>query len=397
MSRTRIRRIAIVTHEFVPFRGGIGRVAEGLAAGAVEAGWYPVVVAPDYGEDTGERDRALPYPVRRFAGSHCSMVSFRKLTRFSRHLRRTLPELDADLIHGICPASQMALTALSRLHLLPAPYGLTIHGTELIRYRQEAFPRLWMLGGFRRPVGLASVSRAIQRRLHEGFRVPEERSFVAHPGIGDEWHQRARADRDAVRGGWGAGPDDFVVLTVARRVFEKGHDRVIRGIGALPESQRSRFLYVIAGTGPDTYARELETLAEEQQVRIRLLGELSDGGLVDACDGADLFAMLSRKTPTRLEGFGLTYLEAGSRGLPSIACRTGGVPEAVLDAETGVLLSPEPLPDEVARALLFFLRDDDGRRRMGRAAADRADRFTHRRHAEEVYGRFSELLDRQER
>jgi len=57
---------------------------------------------------------------------------------------------------------------------------------------------------------------------------------------------------------------------------------------------------------------------------------------------ATLFVQLSRATGSYdgLEGFGLSYLEAASHGLPCIAGRSGGVPEAIDEGESGLLLPP---------------------------------------------------------
>lgn len=380
----RLQRIALLTHEFAPFRGGIGRVAEGLARGAVEGGRDPVVLAPDYG-GASERDEDRPYRIVRFPGRHCSIVSQRKLMRYARQLHGLLGPLEPELIHAVCPASQMALTALSWFGALPAPHAFTVHGTELIRYRDELVPRLWMRRAFRRTVGIAVVSRAVESLLHDSFRVPDGRSFVSHPGIDPVWHTEAPTDREQMRRSVGAGPDDFVVLTVARRVPEKGHDRVIQGLAGLSADRRGRLLYVVAGTGPDDWAMEIETLARASGVRLHLTGKVPDIELVRLCDAADLFAMLSRRTATRLEGFGLTYLEAGRRGCPSLACDTGGVSEAVLDGETGILLPEDASAERVTRAIVRFLDDPAFRERAGGAARRWAADFTYRRHAREVF------------
>ena len=382
----RLRRVALLTHEFAPFRGGIGRVAEGLALGGTAEGREVVVVAPDYGGEGGEGDAERPYRVVRFPGRHCSIVSQRKLGRYALRLRRLLPELDPDVVHAVCPASQMAVTALSWFGAVPAPWSFTVHGTELIRYRDEAIPRLWMRRSFRRTLGVAAVSEAVRRRLTDDFPLPAEKSFVSRPGIEAIWHETPPTDRGATRADLGVGPGDLVVLTVARRVREKGHDRVIRGIGALPEGLRSRMPYVVAGTGPDGWARELRALADREGVRLHLTGKVPDEAMVELCDAADLFAMLSRRTPTRLEGLGLTYLEAGRRGCPSLACDTGGVSEAVRDGETGLLLPEDPATDAVAAALARFAEDAELLERTGAAAVRWAEEFTDRRHAREVFG-----------
>lgn len=74
-----------------------------------------------------------------------------------------------------------------------------------------------------------------------------------------------------------------------------------------------------------------------------------------------------------MEGFGLTFLEAASHGLPCLAGRSGGVGEAVLHGESGLLLPPDgggAFHDAADR----LLRDADELRRMSAAARRWADR-----------------------
>ena len=382
-------RILLLTHEFAPFRGGVASVAHGLAQGALALGFEPVVFAPDYHADQSAEDAARPYEVVRFPGDFCSVVSFSKVVAFTRACARALRELRADRVHGVDPPAQMALSALSRLGRV-SDYLLTVHGTELLRYKGEALPRLWMAGGFRRAAAVAVVSAAVRERLHRDFRVSRERTFVSHPGLGEDWLEGPPTERSALRAEWGAGPEDFVVITVGRRVYEKGQDRVVEGLARLPGSERGRTLYVVVGTGPDAYARELRARADSAAVRLIAPGPLMDAEVIRACDAADLFAMLPRQTPKRLEGLGLAYLEAGARGLPSLACATGGVAEAVKDGETGLLVEADAGPDAVAEAVALLMKDRALRRRLGDGAREHAGRFTHVRHAREVYGRFVE-------
>lgn len=392
MSRRPIRRILLLTHEFSPFRGGIARVAEGLAQGAVECGLNPLVFAPSYGGDTGEEDRVRPYRVRRFEGDFCSIVSQRRLTRYALQCDRVIRSEEADLVHAVCPASQMATTALSFLRRLHVPHVFTVHGTELLRYRGELIPRLWMRDAFRRASAVAHVSHAVRKRFHRDFTAPRSHTFVSYPGIDEVWFGPESEDGTALRTSWGAGPKDVVVLTVARRVYEKGHDRVIEALASEASDIRCSVTYVVVGTGPEDYARDLTNRARAGGVRLRLLGQIPDRALLGVYDASDLFVMPSRRTPTRLEGFGLSYLEAGARGLPSLACDTGGAGEAILDGETGILLPEAPEPARVAEALGRLIRDEALRIRLGEAARVRARRFTHRRHASEVYTRFADLV-----
>jgi glycogen synthase len=87
--------------------------------------------------------------------------------------------------------------------------------------------------------------------------------------------------------------------------------------------------------------------------------------------------------PSRLEGFGLVALEAALSARPAVATRVGGLPEAVLDGETGILVAPDD-PTAMADAVLRLLADPGAARRLGQAARRRASAlFNSRRHADE--------------
>jgi glycosyltransferase involved in cell wall biosynthesis len=380
-------RILLLTHEFEPFRGGIAAVADGLARGAASAGHAPIVFAPAYGARHEESDRERPYSVHRFPGSTCSMVSMDGLVRFTKQCAREIRRTQADVIHAVDPPSQMALTMLARFGRVHT-YFFTVHGTELIRYRDELLPRLWMGRGLRRAKSVHAVSRAVYRLLPaDGLSAPRH-AFVEPPGIRRTWLDRPVADRAAVRALWDATETDLVLLTLARRVPEKGQAEVIAAIDQLPDELRRRIVYVIAGHGPEDYARALEQSADAAGVRIVLTGSITDEAAIAACDSADLFVMLSRMTHTRLEGFGIAYIEAGSRGLPSLARETGGVAEAVLHGETGMVVPGSADNTLIGSALDALLRDPALRSRLGAGARAYATDFAWESRAMAVYDRF---------
>ena len=380
-------RILLLTHEFEPFRGGIAAVADGLALGAASAGHAPIVLAPDYGARHEESDRDRPYAVHRFRGSTCSMVSMDGLVRFTKLCSREIQQTQADVIHAVDPPSQMALTMLARFRRVDT-YFFTVHGTELTRYRDELLPRLWMGRGLRRATSIHAVSRAVYRLLPaDGLSAPRH-AFVEPPGIRRTWLDQPAADRTAVRAQWGANETDLVLLTLARRVPEKGQAEVIAAVAQLPDALRHRIVYVIAGHGPEDYARTLEQSAHAAGVRIVLTGSITDEAAIAACDGADLFVMLSRMTHKRLEGFGIAYIEAGSRGLPSLARETGGVAEAVLHGETGIVVPHGADSTVIGRALDTLLRDPSERSRLGARARAHASDFAWESRARAVYDRF---------
>ena len=86
------------------------------------------------------------------------------------------------------------------------------------------------------------------------------------------------------------------------------------------------------------------------------------------------------------------YVEAGARGLPSVAREVGGVPDAVRDGQTGIVLSPNSQAEDIAGAVLRLLNDVEMRARLGKQAKSLATSLTWRKNARETYERFGEAL-----
>src|SRR2546430_11473899 len=99
---------------------------------------------------------------------------------------------------------------------------------------------------------------------------------------------------------------------------------------------------------------------------VRLLGFVSDDALPALYNAADLFVLASRRYDLLVEGFGISIVEASASGLPVIGSRSGGIPEAIRDGETGFLVDPDD-PAAVAATAIRLLGDEGLRRRMGAA------------------------------
>ena len=114
--------------------------------------------------------------------------------------------------------------------------------------------------------------------------------------------------------------------------------------------------YRIIGEGPQQL--ELKSLAAELglSASVEFQGRVSDEELRQAIADCTVFAMPSRELPGDAEGFGIVFLEAAALGKPSIAGRSGGISDAVIHEETGLLVNPND-PADVAGAVLRLLKD----------------------------------------
>lgn len=145
------------------------------------------------------------------------------------------------------------------------------------------------------------------------------------------------------------------ILTVCRLVERKGVDTVIR---AMPEILKlvPEAHYLIVGSGP--YKVELEKLTRELglESHITYVGYVAHEDVTHYYAMCDAFVLISRDLPdkTDMEGFGLVFLEANLFEKPVVAGRSGGIADAVVNGQTGLMVDPNN-PSEAADAVVKLL------------------------------------------
>ncbi len=156
-----------------------------------------------------------------------------------------------------------------------------------------------------------------------------------------------------------------VVVATGRLSPEKGFDVLIESAARLAD-RGVRFQLRIAGEGPERAA--LDALVERRKLgdTVQFLGWLTPDAVPDLLQDATMLV-----APSRAESFGLSALEAQAAGRPVIASRVGGLPEIVMDGETGWLVDSDD-PEGLADAMQDALADPERAERMGQAAYKRA-------------------------
>jgi glycosyltransferase involved in cell wall biosynthesis len=202
--------------------------------------------------------------------------------------------------------------------------------------------------------------------LRSDFRVPEDAGHF---------------EREAAAGG----EAEIVVTSVGRIHPRKGQLALLEAAGLLPEAVRKRVRIRLAGrVVVAEYQEQLKRLAGQSGVAVDFLGEVSDAELPRIYAQSDIFAMTSLPLPRSIEGFGLVYLEAGACGLPVLAHDTGGVSDAVIDGETGLLVSPGDR-QALSGALRRLVEDGALRRRLGENGRRHARSFSWAQNAARLF------------
>ena len=161
--------------------------------------------------------------------------------------------------------------------------------------------------------------------------------------------------------------DKIVLFTISRLVKRKGQDKVIATLKKI-YMVNSDIHYFIAGKGEDErYLKEIAGFCPN----IHFLGSLSDDEKWQWLKSSDIFIMPTRDIEGDFEGFGIVYLEAALASLPAIGGNSGGVSDAIIDGETGLLVNPQSV-DDIAGAILKLAQDSQLRKKMGSQGRERA-------------------------
>jgi glycosyltransferase involved in cell wall biosynthesis len=347
---SRCRRVALAIESSEP--GGAEQLVLVLADLLRASGHEPVVVTQVAGWLTERAERAgLPvWLAPQKPGLDPGWV-----IRFAGRLRRAR----IDLLHSHEFAMNVYGGAAARL--IGIPSVATIHGRHWVVDRPRrviAYRALLRLG-----MEIVAVSHDLAQYLVTGLGVPPGAVRMIHNGIpldGYDLRPPAAAERETARSELGLPLRVPLVVAVGALFPVKDHAGLVRAVSGL----EGVHLAIAGGGGEEAGLRRLaESLCVTD--RVHLLGLRDDVPRV--LRAADVFALSSRS-----EGLPLALLEAMAAGLPVVATRVGGVPEAVVDGATGHLVAPGD-PAALAAGLARVLRYPEHAADLGRAGARRVE------------------------
>lgn len=201
------------------------------------------------------------------------------------------------------------------------------------------------------------------KAIAAGLGVPEEKIEVVRSGL-DLNAFGSSTKRSEIRSQLGVDNDRHLVVYVGRLLQVKGVEYGIRAFAsALAQSPGMHM--ALAGEGDQL--DHLKCLALELGIRENLtfLGVRND--LPDLLSAADSVLL-----PSLNEGFPRAAIEAMAAGKPIIATRVGGTPEAIIDGETGILVSSKDTK-AMSAALVQLAGDSELQSRLGAAGRIRAE------------------------
>jgi glycosyltransferase involved in cell wall biosynthesis len=262
--------------------------------------------------------------------------------------------------------------------LLPFQLVVSVHGADLFPAgaRRTTYPRSLRLL-LRSADAIVAPSRAFLSDVVSLFPEIASRGLTIHNGVD-------RAELEQPNGG---GPLEHspYLLCVAAHNEKKAIEVLIRAFARIAPSHSDLHL-VLVGDGP--LRGELEALARSLALadRIAFLGSRARSDVAQLLRGSRVFVL-----PSRSEPFGIAVLEALASGCAVVASAVGGIPEIIVDGESGILVAPDD-PEALARAIARVLDEPKLRESLAQAGRARAADFTVERMGERYESVYGDLL-----
>ena len=358
----------LLAYDFPPIGGGIARWMAELARR------YPpgsLVVSTGQQGDASDVDAGFPNRVDRLSIPSRRLRTIQGILLWSRRVAVLARSTDAEFIWcgNIKPAAYPAKWTMERTG---TPFGILLHGGDLLilqhQVHQSAIKRKTAAALLSSAAVLVANSEWTRDRcltlLSElDIDASPDRVRVVPLGADHEFF-RPGIDPREVRDRYGLGEGRWL-LSVARLTRHKGIDTALQALARL----RLRYpdlRYAVVGTGEDQEALAAEARDLGVAGQVKFLTQVPDRDLPALYNSAEIYLGVSRLMEQRVEGFGISLAEASACGIPVIAGRSGGIPAAVRDGETGILVDAER-PEAVAEAVARLLDDAGLRGRLGAA------------------------------
>ncbi len=255
-------------------------------------------------------------------------------------------------------------------------YILSVWGSDVYEFPDKSFMHRWLLKrSLNSAIALFSTSHCMKKRTAEFTNksisvIPfgvETESFYKRSSTSDTFH-----------------------IGLVKVLNEKyGIDVLLKAFSILINNSKSKSLKLsIAGDGPK--AAEYKLLAEELGISkyTNFLGWIDNKDVPRFLAGLDLFAIPSRWDG---ESFGVVAVEAGAASLPCVVSDVGGLPEVIIDGETGIVV---PKDDFVllAEAMQSLIDDEDHRVSLGSAARHRVkEQYEWSENVDSMYGYYRKI------
>lgn len=363
-------KLLLYTHEFPPFLGGLATISHKLTKGFSDSKIEIIALVPSYGGNEKGFDKKLDCKVCRIpliGNKIIRAIPFLQQLIGMFYLGYSVKKLKPDLVLFITEEAEVTGGLLSyfiKFNSVVRVAGSGImtcfHGNNFFKKLQK-YPMKRLYNKCKKVIAISNYTKSLLIDID----VPEKKIEVIYNGISDHLlNNETNFEKvSQLKKELGILENEKLFITIARILPRKGQDFVIR---ALPKvvKQFPNVKYIVVGEG--RYKEKFEELSKELGLEniVSFTGGVSHNDIIHYLDMCDIFIMPNRLWNNKVEGFGNSFIEASSRGLPVIAGNDSGAVEAVSNGQTGLVVDSENI-DSIAEGMIKLLRDSSVAKSLG--------------------------------
>lgn len=298
-------------------------------------------------------------PVNRCDISDSMLLRAGRMSLTAIHLQYVMARMRPNIAHFFLPAAYI----IGGIAAMIARIEIRVMSRRSLNLYQRGMPGIRFVERYLHQTMAAVLgnSCAVVAELRKE-RVPEERLALIYNGIAcEEGQRRTRSETRALLQ---IDETTLIIIIVANLIPYKGHLDLIEALGLVGDQIGPPWRLLVVGRD-DGIGSAVRSAAKSHGIddRIDLLGVRQD--VPDLLAASDIGLLCSHE-----EGFSNAILEGMAAGLPMIVTDVGGNAEAVLDGQTGCVVSPHD-PAALANAIALLSREPALRARYGAAGRAR--------------------------
>lgn len=363
------RKILIISYEFPPIIGGAGVYAHDLAIGLALNNCEVDVVTYRSSNTDIKRNLKNNYDINVFDFTARKGVHF---IQFFICIKKLTVSNQYDLIILSDGRAKRVFALFMFALKIEIKKSISVfHGDEINSFfikpsKSIRFLRLdkKLLHLFSLQRKLVTVSQKEKELWHEFLPDLSDKLITVLHGINEDmFYPRIPEQIMDIKTSLKISKEKKIIVSASRLAEKKGQDNLLR---AFSEVNHDDLILLIIGDGE--YLETLKTISENIGIseHVRFVGAVDRNTLSRYYAIADLFVLVSRYH----ESFGLVYLEAAACGVPSICGNLGGVRDAVIDGETGVVVDSFDI-SELRNKIIFLLNNEHYRKELATNALNR--------------------------
>ncbi len=357
-----MKKTLIITLEYPPTIGGIATYVHQMSS-AFDMD-KTVVYAPLQG-DTKAWDEKVRYKVIRKKPLFPRYMWPRWLKLFF-HIKKIIKQekIEVILINHVLPVGYVGYVIKKFLDI---PYVIISHGTDVTMGTRNRWKTKMMRMILRGSEQIIFNSESLKRRFLRVLPEFENKTRVLYPCPDTVFLTPPPAEKIEKLRTMLALQGKKVMLTISRIDEGKGFPHLVRALPGILKRE-PHLVWLIIGDGPKKQEILKDIQKHSLQNVVRFVGQIPHEELNVYYHLADIFALFTHPDNGREEGLGLVFLEAAAAGLPIIAGKSGGVEEAILHTQTGIIVDIHQQAMAMEDAVVELMSNKEYAERLGSQA-----------------------------